>query len=164
MAPSDMMDGRVAVIRDALDEEGFEMTSIMSYAAKFASAYYGPFRDAADSTPAFGNRLSYQMDPANAEEALHEVELDIEEGADIIMVKPAQPYLDIIWRVKDEFGGPVAAFQVSGEFASIVAAADRGWLDRERAVAESLLGIKRAGADLILTYFAPEVAAANAYS
>ncbi len=158
VAPSDMMDGRVGALRQALDGAGFSHQPIVSYAAKYASAYYGPFRDAAGSTPAFGDRKAYQMDPANAEEALREVEQDIEEGADIVMVKPAGPYLDIVRRVKDAFGMPTAAYQVSGEYALIKAAAERGWLDERRVVLESLLGIRRAGADIILTYFAPDVA------
>ncbi|MBN1447078.1 MAG: porphobilinogen synthase [Bacteroidetes bacterium] len=158
VAPSDMMDGRVAVIRDTLDDNGFQNLPIMSYAAKFASGYYGPFRDAAESAPAFGDRRSHQMDPANADEAVREVAIDIEEGADIVMVKPAGPYLDIIRRVKDEFGMPTAAYQVSGEFAMIKAAAENGWIDHDRVMMESLLSIKRAGADMILTYFAREAA------
>jgi len=158
VAPSDMMDGRVAALRAGLDERGFHELPIVAYAAKFASAYYGPFREAAGSTPAFGDRRSYQMDPANAAEALREVELDIAEGADIVMVKPAGPYLDVVRRVKDAFGMPTAAYQVSGEFSMIKAAGERGWLDERRVVLESLLGIKRAGADIILTYFAPDVA------
>jgi porphobilinogen synthase len=160
VAPSDMMDGRVAVIREALDGAGHFDTPIISYAAKFASAYYGPFREAAHSTPAFGDRRGYQMDPGNAEEALREVELDIAEGADMVMVKPAGPYLDIIRRVKDAFGMPTAAYQVSGEYAVIKAAGERGWIDEPKVAMESLLGIKRAGADLILTYFAKDVARA----
>ncbi|TMA96615.1 MAG: porphobilinogen synthase [Deltaproteobacteria bacterium] len=159
VAPSDMMDGRVGAIRRALDGAGFAHLPIMSYAAKFASALYGPFRDAAESTPAFGDRRSYQMDPANAEEALREVALDIEEGADAVMVKPALPYLDIVRRVKERFGYPVAAYQVSGEYAMVKAAAARGWLDEARVVDESLVAIKRAGADIIITYFAKDVAA-----
>jgi len=158
VAPSDMMDGRVAAIRDALDEGGFSGTPIVSYAAKYASGYYGPFRDAAQSAPAFGDRRAYQMDPPNSDEALHEVALDLEEGADIVMVKPAGPYLDIVRRVKDEFGVPVAAYQVSGEYSLIKAAAERGWIDEKRVAMESLIGIRRAGADLILTYFAPDAA------
>ena len=159
IAPSDMMDGRVGAIRGALDAAGFSHLPIMSYAAKFASALYGPFRDAAESTPAFGDRRSYQMDPANAEEALREVALDVEEGADVVMVKPALPYLDVVRRVKERFGYPVAAYQVSGEYAMVKAAAARGWLDEARVVDESLLAIKRAGADVIITYFAKDVAA-----
>ena len=158
VAPSDMMDGRVAAIRKILDENGFSNIPIMSYAAKYASAFYGPFRDAAESTPQFGDRRSYQMDPANSNEALREVRLDIEEGADIVMVKPALPYLDIIRRIKDEFKYPVAAYNVSGEFSMIKAANQLGWMDGERAMMESLIAIKRAGADLILTYFAKEAA------
>ncbi|HOJ02429.1 MAG TPA: porphobilinogen synthase [Bacteroidota bacterium] len=158
VAPSDMMDGRVAVIRDILDDNGFTNLPIMSYAAKFASGYYGPFRDAAESTPKFGDRRSHQMDPANANEALREVAIDIEEGADIVMVKPAGPYLDIIRMVKDEFAMPTAAYQVSGEYAMIKAAAANDWIDHDRVMMESLLGIKRAGADMILTYFALEAA------
>ncbi len=156
VAPSDMMDGRVMIIRDVLDDNGFTNIPIMSYAAKFASGYYGPFRDAAESTPKFGDRRSHQMDPANGDEALREVEIDIEEGADIVMVKPAGPYLDIIRRVKDEFRMPTAAYQVSGEFSMIKAAAANGWIDHDRVMLESLVGIKRAGADMILTYFAKE--------
>jgi len=158
VAPSDMMDGRVAAIRKILDENGFSNIPIMSYAAKYASAFYGPFRDAAESTPQFGDRRSYQMDPANSDEALREVKLDIEEGADIVMVKPALPYLDIIKRIKDEFKYPVAAYNVSGEFAMIKAAEQLGWMDGQKAMMESLISIKRAGADLILTYFAKEAA------
>jgi porphobilinogen synthase len=160
IAPSDMMDGRVAAIRSSLDEKGYANTPILSYAAKFASGYYGPFREAAESTPRSGDRKGYQMDSANADEALREVMQDIEEGADAVMVKPAGPYLDIISRVKEATGYPVAAYQVSGEYSMICAAAERGWIDRERIMMESLLGIRRAGADFILTYFA--VAAANA--
>ena len=158
IAPSDMMDGRVAAIRKILDENGFEKTPIMSYAAKYASGYYGPFRDAAESTPAFGDRRSHQMDIANANEALREVETDIEEGADIVMVKPAGPYLDIIRRVKEKFGMPTAAYQVSGEYAMIKAAGKNGWIDEERVMIESLTAIKRAGADMFLTYFAKDAA------
>ena len=157
-APSDMMDGRVGAIRRALDEEGFSNTPILSYAAKFAGGFYGPFREAAESTPKFGDRRSYQMDAANAEEALREVWLDIEEGADMVMVKPAGPYLDIIQRVKSETGYPVAAYQVSGEFAMIKAAAERDWIDGERVMMESLVGIRRAGAEVIITYFARDAA------
>jgi porphobilinogen synthase len=160
VAPSDMMDGRVAAIRAALDGSGYSNTAILSYAAKFAGAYYGPFRDAAESTPQFGDRRSYQMDAGNVEEALREVRLDIEEGADMVMVKPAGPFLDVIHRVKAETGYPVAAYQVSGEYAMIQAAADRGWIDRERVMMDSLLGIRRAGADVIITYFAREAARA----
>jgi len=159
VAPSDMMDGRVGAIRRALDERGLENTVIMAYAAKYCSAFYGPFREAADSAPQFGDRRSYQMDPANADEALREVRLDIEEGADMVMVKPAGPFLDIIHRVKAEMGYPVAAYQVSGEYAMIQAAAERGWIDAERAMMESLLGIRRAGADIVITYFARAAAA-----
>jgi porphobilinogen synthase len=158
IAPSDMMDGRVAAIRRALDGAAFSNLPIMAYAAKFASGFYGPFREAAESTPQFGDRRSYQMDPANAEEALREVALDIDEGADIVMVKPALPYLDIIRRVKERFGYPVAAYQVSGEYAMVKAAAARGWLDEARVVDESLTAIRRAGADIIITYFARDVA------
>jgi porphobilinogen synthase len=158
VAPSDMMDGRIGAIRQALDNEGFPHTPIMAYSAKFASGFYGPFREAAESTPQFGDRRSYQMDPPNAEEALREVELDIAEGADIVMVKPALPYLDIIRRVKEKFGYPVAAYNVSGEYAMIKAAALNGWLDEERVMMEMLTGIKRAGADMILTYFAKDAA------
>jgi porphobilinogen synthase len=160
IAPSDMMDGRVAAIRGELDGNGFENTPILSYAAKFASGYYGPFRDAAESTPQSGDRKGYQMDPANADEALREVMQDIEEGADAIMVKPAGPYLDIIARVKEATGYPLAAYQVSGEYSMICAAAKNGWLDRDRIMMESLLGIRRAGADFILTYFAVDAAKA----
>jgi porphobilinogen synthase len=158
VAPSDMMDGRVGAIRSALDGAGFAELPIMSYAAKYASAFYGPFRDAAESPPKFGDRTTYQMDPANALEALREVELDLEEGADIVMVKPATPYLDVIRRVKDRFAVPVAAYCVSGEFAMVKAAAARGWLDERRAALELLTGIRRAGADVILTYWAAEAA------
>ncbi len=163
VAPSDMMDGRVGAIREALDAEGYASTVILSYAAKYASAYYGPFREAADSAPRSGDRLGYQMDPGNADEAIREVFADIGEGADAVMVKPAGPYLDIVARVKAETGYPVAAYQVSGEYAMICAAADRGWIDRDRIVMESLLGIRRAGADFILTYFATEAALALAH-
>ena len=158
VAPSDMMDGRIGAIRQALDSEGFPHVPIMAYSAKFASGFYGPFREAAESTPQFGDRRSYQMDPPNAEEALREVEMDIAEGADIVMVKPALPYLDIIHRVKEKFGYPLAAYNVSGEYAMIKAAALNGWLDEERVMMEALTGIKRAGADIILTYFAKEAA------
>ncbi len=158
VAPSDMMDGRVGVIRQLLDDNNFTHIPIVSYAAKYASAYYGPFRDAADSAPAFGDRRGYQMDPANGDEALREVELDLEEGADIVMVKPAGPYLDVLWRVKEAFGVPTAAYQVSGEYALIKAAGEKGWVDERRTVLESLTGIKRAGADMILTYFAKDAA------
>ncbi len=158
VAPSDMMDGRVAAIRHALDDAGLSSTAIMAYSAKFAGALYGPFREAAESTPQTGDRRGYQMDPANAREALREVWLDIEEGADMVMVKPAGPFLDIVARVKAETGYPLAAYQVSGEFAMIQAAAERGWIDRDRAMMESLLGIRRAGADVIITYFALDAA------
>jgi porphobilinogen synthase len=158
IAPSDMMDGRVGVIRRALDDAGHGETPIVAYSAKYASAFYGPFREAAESAPKFGNRRGYQMDPANSDEALREVALDLEEGADMVMVKPALPYLDVIRRVKDRFGVPVAAYNVSGEFAMIQAAAQNGWLDGERAALEALTSIRRAGADVILTYFAKEIA------
>lgn len=158
VAPSDMMDGRVEVIREALDEEGFEDTPIMSYAAKYASAFYGPFREAAESTPSFGDRRSYQMDPANRREALKEAELDVAEGADIIMVKPALSYLDVISDVRDAFDLPVAAYNVSGEYSLVKAAGKLGWVDEERVMMEILTSIKRAGADLILTYFAKDAA------
>lgn len=158
IAPSDMMDGRIIAIRKALDYKGFTKIPIMSYAAKYASGFYGPFRDAAESTPAFGDRRSHQMDIANTNEALREVEADIEEGADIVMVKPAGAYLDVIYRVKEKFGLPTAAYQVSGEFAMIKAAALNGWIDGERVMMESLVAIKRAGADMILTYFAKDAA------
>jgi porphobilinogen synthase len=158
VAPSDMMDGRVAAIRSLLDESGFEQTPILAYAAKFASAYYGPFRDAAESTPAFGDRRAYQMDPPNRREALREMRLDLEEGADALMVKPALPYLDIIADARREFDVPLAAYHVSGEYAMIHAAAERGWIDGPRAMQEALISIKRAGADLILTYAAKDLA------
>jgi porphobilinogen synthase len=158
VAPSDMMDGRVWAIRETLDHQGFLDTPIVSYAAKYASAFYGPFRDAAQSAPAFGDRRAYQMDPPNVEEALKEVELDIDEGADIVMVKPALAYLDVIRKVKDTFALPTAAYQVSGEYALIKAAGEKGWIDERRVALESLLGIKRAGADMILTYFGKDVA------
>ncbi len=158
VAPSDMMDGRVAAIRESLDDGGFQETPIMAYSAKYASSFYGPFRDAAESAPQFGDRRSYQMDPGNAIEALREVGLDVDEGADIVMIKPALPYLDVIARVKGEFGLPVAAYSVSGEYAMIKAAARLGWLDEERAMMEALLAIRRAGADLVITYFAKDVA------
>src|SRR3954449_3670343 len=158
VAPSDMMDGRVGAIRRALDERGFENTAIMAYAAKYCSAFYGPFRDAAASAPQFGDRRSHQMDPANAAEALREVELDIEEGADIVMVKPAVTYLDVIARVKDAFNYPLAAYHVSGEYAMLKAAAANGWIDEPRAMLETLTAIKRAGADIIITYYAREAA------
>ena len=158
IAPSDMMDGRVAAIRLGLDEAGLERVPILSYAAKYASSFYGPFRDAAQSAPQFGDRSTYQMDPANHREAMREIRADIEEGADMVMVKPAMPCLDVLWQAKREFGMPTAAYQVSGEFAMIRAAARNGWLDGDRAMLESLLCIKRAGADFILTYFAPDAA------
>jgi porphobilinogen synthase len=160
VAPSDMMDGRVGAIREALDDRGFENVAIMSYAAKYCSAFYGPFRDAAASAPKFGDRRSHQMDPGNAREALREVEQDIQEGADIVMVKPALPYLDVITRVKDAFGYPTAAYQVSGEYSMIKAAAQNGWIDERRAMFETLTAIKRAGADMIISYYAREVARA----
>ncbi len=159
VAPSDMMDGRVAAIRQRLDENSFEDTVILAYAAKFASAYYGPFRDAAESTPQFGDRRSYQMDPPNAREALREMRLDLAEGADVLMVKPALPYLDILSRARQEFDVPLAAYHVSGEYAMIHAAAQRGWIDGDRAMEEALISIKRAGADWILTYAAADMAA-----
>ncbi len=158
VAPSDMMDGRVGAIRTALDDGGFQQVAIMSYAAKYCSAFYGPFRDAAASAPKFGDRRSHQMDPANAEEALREVEQDIAEGADMVMVKPAAAYLDVIRRVKDTFGYPTAAYHVSGEYAMIKAAARNGWIDEKRAMMETLVGIRRAGADIIITYYAREAA------
>jgi len=158
VAPSDMMDGRVGAIREGLDEAGFLNTPILSYAAKYASAFYGPFRDAAGSAPQFGDRRAYQMDPGNAHEALLEVELDLDEGADIVMVKPALAYLDVIRKVKDTFHVPVAAYNVSGEFSMLMAAAERGWMERERTILEVLTSIKRAGADVILTYHAREAA------
>ncbi len=158
VAPSDMMDGRVGAIRSSLDEAGFSDIAIMAYAAKYASAFYGPFRDAADSAPQFGDRRGYQMDPANSDEALTEVQLDLEEGADIVMVKPAMAYLDIVRRVKDTFEVPVAAYNVSGEFSMLMAAAQNDWIDRERMILEVLTCIKRAGADMILTYHAREAA------
>lgn len=156
VAPSDMMDGRVGAIREALDEGGYEHIPIMSYAAKYASAFYGPFREAAESAPKFGDRRSYQMDPANSDEAVREVSMDVEEGADIIMVKPALPYLDVIWRVRNTFDLPLAAYNVSGEFAMLKAAAQNGWIDGDRCMIESLTSIKRAGADLIISYHALE--------
>ena len=162
VAPSDMMDGRVGAIRRALDERGFENTAIMAYAAKYCSAFYGPFRDAAASAPQFGDRRSHQMDPANGAEALREVELDIEEGADIVMVKPAMTYLDVIARVKDAFNFPTAAYHVSGEYAMLKAAARNGWIDEPRAMLETLTAIRRAGADIIITYYAREAARAIA--
>ncbi len=158
IAPSDMMDGRVAAIRKGLDDSGFSNVPILSYAAKFASGFYGPFREAADSAPQFGDRRSYQMDPANFREALKEIELDLEEGADIVMVKPALPYLDVIRAAYERFNVPVAAYQVSGEYAMVEAAARNGWVDRERVMLESLTSIQRAGASIILTYFAKDVA------
>ncbi len=160
VAPSDMMDGRVGSIRNALDEGGFLHVPIMSYAAKFASAFYGPFREAAESTPAFGDRRSYQMDPANRREAMREIEMDIEEGADIVMVKPALAYLDVLREARDLFLHPLAAYNVSGEYAMVKAAAARGWIDEERIVPEILMSIRRAGADLIITYFAKQMAGA----
>ncbi|MFB0979124.1 MAG: porphobilinogen synthase [Myxococcota bacterium] len=159
VAPSDMMDGRVAAIRSALDANSFEEIAIVAYAAKFASAFYGPFRDAAESTPQFGDRRSYQMDPPNRREALREMRLDLEEGADVLMVKPAMPYLDILADARREFDVPLAAYQVSGEYAMIHAAAQNGWIDGERAMEEALISIKRAGADWILTYAAADIAA-----
>jgi len=158
VAPSDMMDGRIGVIREALDTAGFDQTGIMSYAAKFASVFYGPFRDAAESPPQFGDRKSYQMDPANAEEALREVALDIDEGADIVMVKPALPYLDILWRVHERFGKPTAVYNVSGEYAMVKGAVEKGLLDERAAVLEIMTALKRAGADIIVTYWARELA------
>ncbi len=158
VAPSDMMDGRVAAIREVLDESGYQEAPIMAYSAKYASAFYGPFRDAAGSAPQFGDRRAYQMDPANAVEAMREVALDVDEGADIVMVKPALAYLDIISRVKAEFGLPVAAYSVSGEYAMIRAAGQLGWIDEERVMVEALTGIRRAGADIIITYFAKDLA------
>ena len=158
VAPSDMMDGRVGIIREMLDEEGHTRVPIMSYAAKYCSAYYGPFRDAAHSAPQFGDRRTYQMDPANAVEAIREAALDVEEGADIIMVKPALPYLDIVFRIREEFDLPVAAYNVSGEYAMIKAAEKMGWIDGEKVMMETLVSIKRAGADMILTYFAMDAA------
>lgn len=158
VAPSDMMDGHIAVLRDALDEAGFINTPIMAYSAKYASAYYGPFRDAADSAPAFGDRRSYQMDPANSDEALREVELDIEEGADMVMVKPALAFLDVMQRVHDEFAFPLVAYNVSGEYAMVKAAAQNGWIDERRIVLETLTSMKRAGANMIITYHAKDAA------
>ncbi len=158
VAPSDMMDGRVGAIRHVLDEQGFNQTPIMAYSAKFASAFYGPFREAAGSTPQFGDRRAYQMDPSNVREALREVELDIAEGADIVMVKPAMAYMDVIRQVREHYDLPVAAYNVSGEFAMIKAAAQNGWIDERRVAMEVLTGIRRAGADMIITYFAPDVA------
>ena len=158
VAPSDMMDGRVGAIRTILDENGFSQVAIMAYAAKYASGFYGPFREAAESTPQFGDRRSYQMDPANTDEALREVELDIREGADIVMVKPAMAYLDVIYRVKQKFGYPVAAYNVSGEYSMVKAAGKNDWIDERRIMTELLISIKRAGADIILTYFAKDMA------
>ena len=158
VAPSDMMDGRVAAIRKGLDEAGFPKVPILSYAAKYASGYYGPFREAAESAPQFGDRRSYQMDPANSREAMREIALDLSEGADMIMVKPAGPYLDIIRMARDRFDAPLAAYQVSGEFSMIMAAARNGWIDLDRVIIESLTSIRRAGADFVLTYFAKDVA------
>jgi porphobilinogen synthase len=158
VAPSDMMDGRVAALRAQLDAEGHSETPIVAYSSKFASAFYGPFREAADSTPAFGDRRSYQMDPANADEAVREALIDVEEGADVVMVKPALPYLDVVRRVKDATGVPVAAYNVSGEYAMIKAAAAAGYLDERAAVLEALTGIRRAGADIVITYHAKDVA------
>jgi porphobilinogen synthase len=158
VAPSDMMDGRVGAIRTELDAHGFQKVSILAYAAKFASAFYGPFREAAESAPQFGDRRTYQMDPANAREAMHEMQLDLEEGADMLMVKPALPYLDLIRQARDRFDVPISAYQVSGEFSMLMAAVERGWLEYERAMMESLTSIKRAGADIILTYFARDAA------
>ena len=158
VAPSAMMDGQIGALRDSLDEGGFDGVPIMAYAAKFASCFYGPFREAAESAPQFGDRRAYQMDPANGDEAVREMNLDVQEGADILMVKPALPYLDLVRRAKEEFDLPVAAYNVSGEYAMVKAAASMGWLDGERAMMESLTAIRRAGADIILTYFAPEAA------
>ncbi len=158
VAPSDMMDGRIGYIREMLDENDFDRIPIMSYAAKYASGYYGPFRDAAESAPQFGDRRAYQMDPANVREAMREIALDVQEGADIIMVKPALAYLDVIARASDEIDHPIAAYNVSGEYSMIKAAAERGWIDGERVMMETLIGIKRAGADIILTYFAEDAA------
>jgi porphobilinogen synthase len=158
VAPSDMMDGRVAAIRQALDERGFQNTGIVSYAAKYCSAFFGPFREAADSAPKFGDRRSHQMDPANVEEALREVEIDIAEGADVVMVKPAVPYLDVLAKVKMRFNHPTAAYHVSGEYAMIKAAAERGWIDESRVMMETLTGIRRAGADIIITYYSRDAA------
>ena len=158
VAPSDMMDGRIGAIRETLDANGFDQTGIMSYAAKFASAFYGPFRDAAESSPQFGDRRSYQMDSANAQEALREVALDIDEGADIVLVKPALPYLDILWRVRERFGKPTAVYHVSGEFAMVKAGAEKGCFEERAAVLEIMTSLKRAGADLIITYWAKELA------
>jgi porphobilinogen synthase len=158
VAPSDMMDGRVAAIRAALDKAGFANTPILSYASKFASAFYGPFREAADSAPQFGDRRSYQMDGANLREAMREIELDLNEGADMILMKPAMPYLDVVRAARERFGVPMGAYQVSGEYSMLMAAIERGWLDRDRAILESLMGIRRAGADFAVTYFAKDAA------
>jgi len=158
VAPSDMMDGRVGAIRHSLDAHGFQNTPVLAYAAKYASVFYGPFREAAESTPQFGDRRSYQMDPANVREAIDEMDLDLEEGADMLMVKPAMPYLDVIQRARERYNVPIGAYQVSGEFSMIVAAARNGWLDLDRAMMESLISIRRAGADFILTYFAKDAA------
>jgi porphobilinogen synthase len=158
VAPSDMMDGRVAAIRHALDDTGFAQTPILSYASKFASAFYGPFREAADSAPQFGDRRSYQMDGANSREALRVIELDLEEGADMILMKPAMPYLDVVHAARERFGVPMGAYQVSGEYSMLQAAFEKGWLDRDRAILESLVGIRRAGADFVVTYFAKDAA------
>jgi len=158
VAPSDMMDGRVGAIRQALDKHGYQKVSILAYSAKFASGFYGPFREAAESTPAFGDRRTYQMDPANGREAMHEMELDLEEGADMLMVKPAMPYLDLIRQARDRFPVPISAYQVSGEYSMIMAAVERGWLDYDRIMMETLTSIRRAGADFILTYFARDAA------
>jgi porphobilinogen synthase len=158
VAPSDMMDGRVAAIRSILDDRGFDQTAIMSYAAKYCSGFYGPFREAADSAPQFGDRRSHQMDPANVDEALREVEIDLAEGADIVMVKPALPYLDVLAKIKERFGQPTATYHVSGEYAMLKAAAQRGWIDEPRVMTETLIAIKRAGADMIITYFARDAA------
>ncbi len=160
VAPSDMMDGRVGAIRQALDKNGYQKVSILAYSAKFASGFYGPFREAAESTPAFGDRRTYQMDPANGREAMHEMELDLEEGADMLMVKPAMPYLDLIRQARDRFPVPISAYQVSGEYSMIMAAVERGWLDYDRIMLETLTSIRRAGADFILTYFARDAARA----
>ena len=158
VAPSDMMDGRIGAVRSALDQAGFDQTGIMSYAAKFSSVFYGPFRDAAESPPQFGDRRSYQMDPANADEALREVELDLVEGADIVLVKPALPYLDILWRVRERFGRPTAVYHVSGEYAMVKSAVEKGFLDERAAVLEIMTALKRAGANIIITYWANELA------
>ena len=158
VAPSAMMDGQIAALREGLDDAGFDTLPIMAYSAKYASCFYGPFREAAESAPAFGDRRAYQMDPANSDEAMREITLDVAEGADIIMVKPALAYLDIIRRAKEEFDLPLAAYNVSGEYSMIKSAAQMGWIDGERAMLESLTAIRRAGADMIITYFAPDVA------